>query len=189
MKAVVADALERYGRLDVFFANAGVAGPVAAFTDFSDDDFMSMLRTNTLRYMILRLLPRLSLTRLNKQRLPRHQARCPGNEEDISGKAPTRRQHHRHCLRRRNTVQCRIYTILRIQGRRRLASPDDSLPARRDWRARQRYLPRCNRDGNDGTHVRDGSCARHGEEDWPAQSFETRSPRGRGCPGGAVPRQ
>ncbi|KAJ9138596.1 NAD(P)-binding protein [Pleurostoma richardsiae] len=45
---VVADAVRRYGRLDVFFANAGIIGPHAAFTDVEEEDFMRTLRVNTL---------------------------------------------------------------------------------------------------------------------------------------------
>ncbi|KAG6010865.1 hypothetical protein E4U21_002533 [Claviceps maximensis] len=48
VKAVVDDALERYGRLDVFFANAGVNGLNMAFTELTDADFMEVMRTNTL---------------------------------------------------------------------------------------------------------------------------------------------
>ncbi|KHN98280.1 3-oxoacyl-acyl carrier protein reductase [Metarhizium album ARSEF 1941] len=48
VEAVVDDALQRYGRLDVFFANAGITGLHVAFTEFSDSDFMEVLRTNTL---------------------------------------------------------------------------------------------------------------------------------------------
>ncbi|PNY28444.1 3-oxoacyl-[acyl-carrier-protein] reductase FabG [Tolypocladium capitatum] len=48
VKAVVDDAVQRYGRLDVFFANAGVTGKNVVFTDFSDDEFMSVLKINTL---------------------------------------------------------------------------------------------------------------------------------------------
>ncbi|KAM4060096.1 enoyl-(Acyl carrier protein) reductase [Hirsutella rhossiliensis] len=48
VKAVVADALHRYGRLDVFFANAGVTGNNVVFSQCTDDEFMSVLRTNTL---------------------------------------------------------------------------------------------------------------------------------------------
>ncbi|RYC60966.1 hypothetical protein CHU98_g5229 [Xylaria longipes] len=47
VKAVVDHAIEKYGRLDVFFANAGIVGPVAAFTDISKEDFMKILDTNT----------------------------------------------------------------------------------------------------------------------------------------------
>lgn len=47
VRAVV-DALRRYGRLDVFFANAGVTGRHAVFTDIAADDFMAVLRTNAL---------------------------------------------------------------------------------------------------------------------------------------------
>lgn len=49
VKAVVDDAVERYGRLDVFFANAGIVGKPTAFPEFSDDEFMQILKTNTLR--------------------------------------------------------------------------------------------------------------------------------------------
>ncbi|KAF4468092.1 levodione reductase [Fusarium albosuccineum] len=48
VKEVVDDAIERYGRLDVFFANAGVVGRTTLFTDFTDEEFMSILKTNTL---------------------------------------------------------------------------------------------------------------------------------------------
>ena len=49
VKAVVDEALHRYGRLDVFFANAGITGPNVVFTDIEADDFMTVLKTNTLR--------------------------------------------------------------------------------------------------------------------------------------------
>ncbi|KAG6006144.1 hypothetical protein E4U54_000213 [Claviceps lovelessii] len=48
VKAVVDDALSRYGRLDVFFANAGITGLNMAFTELTDVDFMDVMRTNTL---------------------------------------------------------------------------------------------------------------------------------------------
>ncbi|KAI0431371.1 putative 3-oxoacyl-reductase FabG [Xylaria sp. FL1042] len=47
VKAVVDHAIESYGRLDVFFANAGIIGPLAAFTDISKEDFMKVIDTNT----------------------------------------------------------------------------------------------------------------------------------------------
>lgn len=52
VKAVVDDAIERYGRLDVFFANAGITGPNVIFTDISADDFMNVHKVNTLRSVI-----------------------------------------------------------------------------------------------------------------------------------------
>ncbi|KAL6892349.1 hypothetical protein GGI43DRAFT_413817 [Trichoderma evansii] len=48
VKAVVDDAMERYGRLDVFFANAGITGPNVIFTDISAEDFMNVHKVNTL---------------------------------------------------------------------------------------------------------------------------------------------
>ncbi|KAI1196805.1 putative 3-oxoacyl-reductase FabG [Nemania serpens] len=47
VKAVVDHAIQNYGRLDVFFANAGITGPMAAFTNVSKEDFMKVLDTNT----------------------------------------------------------------------------------------------------------------------------------------------
>jgi hypothetical protein len=49
VKKVVEEAMEKYGRLDVFFANAGIAGG-KIFTETSSEEFMNMMRVNTLRY-------------------------------------------------------------------------------------------------------------------------------------------
>lgn len=48
VKEVVEDALRRYGRLDVMFANAGIIGDPVLFSDTSKEDFMNVLRVNTL---------------------------------------------------------------------------------------------------------------------------------------------
>ncbi|KAF2761498.1 dehydrogenase with different specificitie [Pseudovirgaria hyperparasitica] len=47
VKNVVQEALDKYGRLDVFFANAGRASG-SVFTDIDADDWMEMMRVNTL---------------------------------------------------------------------------------------------------------------------------------------------
>lgn len=52
VKDVVDDALRRYGRLDVFFANAGITGPQAAFTDLDGEDFLEVLRVNSLGWVV-----------------------------------------------------------------------------------------------------------------------------------------
>jgi NAD(P)-dependent dehydrogenase (short-subunit alcohol dehydrogenase family) len=49
VKAVVDEAVETYGRLDIFFANAGVVGQPKMFTDIAADKFLSTLRTNVVR--------------------------------------------------------------------------------------------------------------------------------------------
>lgn len=46
--AVISDAMASYGRVDIYFANAGVVGQPKVFTDISSEEFMSTLRTNTL---------------------------------------------------------------------------------------------------------------------------------------------
>lgn len=48
VKEVVGDALSRYGRLDVMFANAGIVGDPVLFSDILEKDFMNVLRVNTL---------------------------------------------------------------------------------------------------------------------------------------------
>jgi NAD(P)-dependent dehydrogenase (short-subunit alcohol dehydrogenase family) len=49
VKAVVNDAIEQYGRLDIFFANAGIVGQHKLFTDISAEEFLSTLNTNVVR--------------------------------------------------------------------------------------------------------------------------------------------
>jgi NAD(P)-dependent dehydrogenase (short-subunit alcohol dehydrogenase family) len=48
VKDVVDDAINRYGRLDIMFANAGIASSPKMFTDIKADEFMKIFRTNTL---------------------------------------------------------------------------------------------------------------------------------------------
>ncbi|KAF7122653.1 hypothetical protein CNMCM5793_000763 [Aspergillus hiratsukae] len=48
VKAVVDDAIARYGRLDVFFANAGIVGQPKVFTEITGDEFARTLRVNTI---------------------------------------------------------------------------------------------------------------------------------------------
>jgi NAD(P)-dependent dehydrogenase (short-subunit alcohol dehydrogenase family) len=46
VKDVVDHAIETYGRLDIFFANAGVAGNSKLFTEIGEKEFLATLRTN-----------------------------------------------------------------------------------------------------------------------------------------------
>lgn len=46
VKAVVDDAIKAYGRLDIFFANAGVVGQTKLFTDITAEEVLATLRTN-----------------------------------------------------------------------------------------------------------------------------------------------
>ncbi|CAK7264267.1 hypothetical protein SEPCBS119000_000901 [Sporothrix epigloea] len=48
VRNVIRDALSRYERLDVFFANAGISGSQTVFQDEDAKDFMQTLRVNTL---------------------------------------------------------------------------------------------------------------------------------------------
>lgn len=49
MKAVVDEALQKYGRLDIMFANAGIVGANKLYKDIEVEDFMKTMRTNVLR--------------------------------------------------------------------------------------------------------------------------------------------
>lgn len=51
MKAVVDEALEKYGRLDILFANAAIVGTNQQFWDIEAEDFIKTLQTNVLRYV------------------------------------------------------------------------------------------------------------------------------------------
>jgi len=46
VKAVVDDAVKKYGRLDIFFANAGIVGQPKIFTEITSEEFLHTLKTN-----------------------------------------------------------------------------------------------------------------------------------------------
>jgi NAD(P)-dependent dehydrogenase (short-subunit alcohol dehydrogenase family) len=48
--AVIDEAVAKYGRLDIFFANAGIVGQPKLFTEIDGDGFMNTMRTNALGY-------------------------------------------------------------------------------------------------------------------------------------------
>lgn len=48
VRRVVDDALERYGRLDIMFANAGISS-AKVFYETTGEEFTKMMRTNALR--------------------------------------------------------------------------------------------------------------------------------------------
>ncbi len=52
VKAVVDHAISTYGRLDIFFANAGIIGQVKMFTDISGEEFLATMKTNVVRSVV-----------------------------------------------------------------------------------------------------------------------------------------
>ncbi|OQD76575.1 hypothetical protein PENDEC_c004G03235 [Penicillium decumbens] len=50
--AVIDEAIAKYGRLDIFFANAGILGQPKVFTDIDGDGFMKTMRTNALSVLL-----------------------------------------------------------------------------------------------------------------------------------------
>lgn len=51
VEGVVNEALEKYGRLDVFFANAGISVNPKSVLDSEADDFMNVMKINALRFV------------------------------------------------------------------------------------------------------------------------------------------
>ena len=49
VQRVVQEAVQNYGRLDVFFANAGISSGTGLFTETTDDEFMRVMKVNSLR--------------------------------------------------------------------------------------------------------------------------------------------
>ncbi|KAL4758694.1 SDR family NAD(P)-dependent oxidoreductase [Aspergillus foveolatus] len=47
LKAVIDEAIQNYGRLDIFFANAGISGSNVPFTEVTGEQFAETLRINT----------------------------------------------------------------------------------------------------------------------------------------------
>jgi hypothetical protein len=62
VKAVVNDAIKTYGRLDIFFANAGVVGQHKLFSDISAEEFLTTLNTNVVRLVTSAQVERSQLT-------------------------------------------------------------------------------------------------------------------------------
>jgi NAD(P)-dependent dehydrogenase (short-subunit alcohol dehydrogenase family) len=51
LSAVIDEAISKYGRLDVFFANAGVVGQPKIFTEIDGEGFLNTMRVNALGYV------------------------------------------------------------------------------------------------------------------------------------------
>lgn len=66
VKGVIDEAVKKYGRLDVFFANAGIVGGHARVYDDEStaDEFMKVMKTNALSYVLFSPSPILSLLHL-----------------------------------------------------------------------------------------------------------------------------
>ncbi|KAJ5712471.1 hypothetical protein N7493_008939 [Penicillium malachiteum] len=67
--AVVDDAVSKYGRLDIFFANAGIVGQPKIFTEIDGEGFMNTMRTNALGVFLAvkHAAPAMKVTSASKQ--------------------------------------------------------------------------------------------------------------------------
>lgn len=156
VKGVVQAAVERWGRLDVFFANAGIGGTpkrVFEMQGDSEESFMRTMKVNALRYPSPPLL-----TSSNKQqdtndrfqRLPSNQTRLSRNAKK---QPPSKRLHNSNSKRSRPTLQRRAHRLLSFKSGRDLHSPNLSLPTQRHEYSLQRHLPGDNRDRDDERDV------------------------------------
>lgn len=173
VKGVVDDAMKRYGRLDVFFANAGVVGTPKVFGEIGGAEFMSTLRTNVLGFVSFPFILFHSSTApwlIPCQRLPGCKTRLKRHETNQPNKTLPIRLHHLHGLSSRPPLQRRLNRLLCLQGKRGLHRAINRLPARRHGHPRQRHLPGVNRDGDDSWRVRPRAGARDGEEGWAVES-------------------
>jgi NAD(P)-dependent dehydrogenase (short-subunit alcohol dehydrogenase family) len=65
---VCEEALEKYGRLDVFFANAGI-GSGKLFTECTAEEFMNMMRVNTLSVFLAAKYGSKAMVKTSKDKL------------------------------------------------------------------------------------------------------------------------
>lgn len=156
VKRICEEALEKYGRLDVFFANAGI-GSAKLFTECTGDDFMNMMRVNTLSVFLAAKYGSKAMMKTSKDKpYPAGSIRrcSPAEMQDGSAEhVSLNRQCSGHSIQRRiQRLQCR-------QGSCHFVNADMRLPAQRYWNKVQRDLPRYNRDRDDKTNVRYGTSA------------------------------
>ena len=172
VQSVVDDALKRYGRLDVFFANAGVVGTPKVFGEIGGAEFMSTLRTNVLGFVSsLYVLGLIECWLIHvEQGISSRKTRLPRHETNHHHKTLPIRLHHLHSLGSRPPLQRRLNRLLRLQSQRSLHRANNRLPARRHGHPRQCYLPGVDRDGDDRRRVRPRAGARDGEEGWAVES-------------------
>ena len=101
VKAVVEDALQKYGRLDVMFANAGIAS-MKVFYETTTEEFMKMMKTNVLRLVPFNTALEAELRVLIfLQCFPRSKICRESHAEDLAIKAISLWIYHR------NSICCR----------------------------------------------------------------------------------
>ena len=68
MKEVVIEAVERYGRLDIMFANAGIVGHNKIFTDITAEEFQKTLKLNTVGVFVAAKWAAKAMMRTSKEK-------------------------------------------------------------------------------------------------------------------------
>lgn len=100
VEKVVKEAVDKYGRLDIFFANAGIATG-AIFTETTSEDFMEVMRVNTLRFV--HYITMCTFTHRLKQCLPCSQT-C--SSRHAQKQTLYKRIHNRNRVRCWYSLQC-----------------------------------------------------------------------------------
>lgn len=105
--AVIDDALAKYGRLDIFFANAGIVGQPKPFTEVEGDEFMQTMKTNALGYVLpLQTCCNLLASLHSFQGFPSSQACCSSNENNLGIQAVLKWLDYLHRVGCGLAVQC-----------------------------------------------------------------------------------
>lgn len=138
LSGVIDEVISKYGRLDIFFANAGVVGQPKIFTEIDGEGFLNTMRVNALGYVHPSLKqdkhnrPRdeNNLTNRYKQCLPSSQTRGASNEDNLRLEAIPQRLDHRHGVCSRSPLQRRFNRLLRLKGSSCIDRADGLVPAR-----------------------------------------------------------
>lgn len=68
VKAVVEDAMSKYGRLDIMFANHGIVGTPAVYNQISADSFMKTLKTNVVGVFLCAKYAAMAMQKTSKEK-------------------------------------------------------------------------------------------------------------------------
>ena len=68
VKDMVQDVTSKYGRLDIMFANHGIVGTPAVYTDIDSNDFMETLKTNALGAFLCAKYAAIDMKRTNTEK-------------------------------------------------------------------------------------------------------------------------
>jgi len=178
VKAVVKLAVDKWGRLDVFFANAGIGGTMERVYEVgkkegkSEEEFMRTMKVNALRSVFLSSLqhiygtPRLTVA---EQCLPSNKARCQCYDAE---QTQSQWFNHQHSISSWFTLQRWPNRLLCLKSCCHQHNSNISLPTRWHKHPLQRHLSRYHRDRHDGRNVQGCKSERQCRQDWTVESTD-----------------